>query len=353
MIRNIIFSLTTGVVLLSGYWLYQAPNETEPKVTFLAALIGLLTAFVERKHNKEKQAEVTRTLSGRRTSKLKSKQPKKVERANLEEDSAEKKSVFTSYTHDTTEHKQKVLDFANRLNEMGIDCWIDRYVEDNPPARGWPAWMDERVRLSSEILVVFSERYLARLEGREIAGKGLGGKFESFSILQKFYNEDSQTTKIIPIILNSDDKKYIPLAFSAFTYYNVSDEGDFDKLYRRLTNQPLVRKPTVGSIVTLQSEQHQPVNEMQEQPKIHKVEEITSMKPGYKILQAFFSLPFTRRFEIGKILGVLTDNETVSTQDQEGVSQQILRRAKEKNMLGKLWTLLFDENIDPNPFKTN
>jgi hypothetical protein len=44
--------------------------------------------------------------------------------------------VFISYSHDSPEHLDHVLELADRLRTDGIDCHIDQY-EESPP-EGWP-----------------------------------------------------------------------------------------------------------------------------------------------------------------------------------------------------------------------
>jgi len=46
--------------------------------------------------------------------------------------------VFISYSHDSPEHADKVLAFANKLRSEGIDAVLDQY-EESPP-EGWPMW---------------------------------------------------------------------------------------------------------------------------------------------------------------------------------------------------------------------
>ena len=51
---------------------------------------------------------------------------------------AEKSSpcVFISYTHDSDDHKERVLALADQLRADGIDTRIDRYIA--VPEEGWP-----------------------------------------------------------------------------------------------------------------------------------------------------------------------------------------------------------------------
>ena len=69
-------------------------------------------------------------------------------------------SVFIRYSHDSESHRERVLSLSDRLITEGIDCEIDRYVEGESPERGWPVWMEEKLRTSDYVLVVCSENYL-------------------------------------------------------------------------------------------------------------------------------------------------------------------------------------------------
>ena len=56
--------------------------------------------------------------------------------------------VFVSYSHDSEEHRQRVLTLANKLRDDGIDVRIDRYTP--APSEAGPAgWRPKLMRLSS------------------------------------------------------------------------------------------------------------------------------------------------------------------------------------------------------------
>ena len=63
--------------------------------------------------------------------------------------------VFISYSHDSPEHAERVLDLSDRLRQDGIDCHIDQY-EVSPP-EGWPRWMEDRIEWADFVLVVCTE----------------------------------------------------------------------------------------------------------------------------------------------------------------------------------------------------
>ena len=79
--------------------------------------------------------------------------------------------VLISYSHDSPEHEQRVLELANRLRADGIDCTIDQYVV--APAEGWPRWMDKQIRDSDFVVMVCIEAYYQRVMGEEQPGKGV------------------------------------------------------------------------------------------------------------------------------------------------------------------------------------
>ncbi len=58
-------------------------------------------------------------------------------------ESKKNQNVFISYSHDSDEHKDRVLALSDRLRADGIDCSIDQY-ETSPP-EGWARWCDRQI----------------------------------------------------------------------------------------------------------------------------------------------------------------------------------------------------------------
>jgi len=44
--------------------------------------------------------------------------------------------VFINYSHDSAEHRKRVLSLAERLRADGVDAQIDQYVQGTP-LEGW------------------------------------------------------------------------------------------------------------------------------------------------------------------------------------------------------------------------
>jgi hypothetical protein len=157
--------------------------------------------------------------------------------------------VFISYSDDSPEHMERVLQLSDRLRSEGVDCHTDQYEES--PAEGWARWCDDQVEDAEFILVVCTDAYESRFRGRQEPGKGLGVTWEGFVITQELYDQQGRNNKFIPVVFDSDDTSHIPRALKSATRYNVSTTFGYEDLYRRLTRQPRVIKPELGKIRTL------------------------------------------------------------------------------------------------------
>ncbi|RJP49362.1 MAG: TIR domain-containing protein [Anaerolineaceae bacterium] len=156
-------------------------------------------------------------------------------------------TVFISYSQDSDEHKDSVLELANRLRADGIDAVLDQY--ETSPAEGWLKWMDRHIADDDFVLVVCTEKYHRRVIGKEETGKGLGIKWESTLTYQRLYDDDSLNTRFIPIMFDGGKTENIPTPIKGGTFYFLPSQ--YDKLYRHITNQPETPKPELGKLKPL------------------------------------------------------------------------------------------------------
>lgn len=161
-------------------------------------------------------------------------------------------TVFISYSQDSDEHKGRVLELANHLRVDGIDAVIDQY--ESSPAEGWPKWMDQHIAKDDFVLVICTEKYHRRVMGEEEKGKGLGIKWESTLTYQHIYDGDSLNTRFIPVLFADGKSEHIPTPLKGATYYYLPD--GYDKLYRRLINQPETVKPELGKLKSLPTREY-------------------------------------------------------------------------------------------------
>lgn len=157
--------------------------------------------------------------------------------------------VFISYSHDSQEHKDRILTLANRLRAEGVDCNIDQYEES--PAEGWPRWMMNQLEWADFVVVVCSEQYDRRFRGKEELGIGRGVTWEGAIISQELYDSHLKSTKFVPVVFSSGDGNFIPIMIRGFSRYDLYTEEGYQAFYRRLTNQPLNPKPPLGEKVEL------------------------------------------------------------------------------------------------------
>lgn len=155
--------------------------------------------------------------------------------------------VFISYSHDSKEHQNRVLNFSNKLRDQGIDSALDQY-EDSPP-EGWPKWMDRNIDNSDFILIVCTETYYKRVKGDDSEGKGI--KWESTLIYQQLYNAGANNTRFIPVIFSDGKFEHIPEPMQGATFYNVDDTDAYEKLYWRLRGEKAA-KPELGKLRKLE-----------------------------------------------------------------------------------------------------
>jgi len=151
--------------------------------------------------------------------------------------------VLISYSHDSTEHRDRVLGLSKRLREEGVDCTIDQYLV---PPEGWPRWMEKQIRESDFVLMVCTETYYRRVLGDEDPDRGRGVRWEGHLVYEAIYQADTRNTKFIPVLFEGGGLPWIPPVLRSTSYYDLSIEDGYENLYRRLTNQPKVIKGTLG-----------------------------------------------------------------------------------------------------------
>jgi len=259
--------------------------------------------------------------------------------------------VFVSYTHDSPKHKAKVLNFCDKLVTEGIDCRCDRYDEGKGPTEGWNRWMAKQISETNFVLIVCSENYEKRFDGTEEAGKGRGAKYETKLIINNIVKNDSNNEKYIPIVVTSTDLTFIPNLLDDTNHYNVATRQGYDNLYRHLTNQIEIVRPKVGTVKRLPIRINLKKKKNLKKLDIPELKDLAKMPPGKKIISAFFELPIIIRVAIANKLKLTEPGEKLSATNGDELSKKYLLRAKEHKKLAELWTALFDETKDPNPYK--
>ncbi len=152
--------------------------------------------------------------------------------------------VFISYSHDRDEHRDRVLDLADRLRADGIDAIIDQYIQS--PPEGWPGWCKTELEQAGFVLMVCTETYLRRVDRKAEPGVGHGVLWEGRLINQYLYDAGSVSTKFVPVLLADGSPEHIPTPVKGGTIYHLGTSAGYEALLRLVTEQPLTPIPPLG-----------------------------------------------------------------------------------------------------------
>lgn len=157
--------------------------------------------------------------------------------------------VFISYSHDSNQHKHRILALSDSLCADGIDCTIDQY--ETSPHEGWARWCNRMIEEANYVLVACTQIYEQRFKGTDTTKIGKGAKWEGAIITQELYEAQGRNVKFIPIIFTTEDKTYIPSILGGVTFYEVNTDEGYKFLCRHLTSQPAIPKPELGKLKSM------------------------------------------------------------------------------------------------------
>jgi|SRR5271157_3112055 len=144
--------------------------------------------------------------------------------------------VFISYSHDSRAQLDRVWELCERLRREGIDCRIDQHELN--PAGGWPRWCMNQVVESRFVIVVCTETYKLKFDGK-LRG---GGNFEGFIITQQLYDEfetsdEFKSSKFVSVVFSPADCQFIPILLRGGARCDVTTDEGYELLYCILTEQ--------------------------------------------------------------------------------------------------------------------
>lgn len=149
--------------------------------------------------------------------------------------------VFISYSHDTIEHKNWVLELGTRLRKNGIDAILDQW--ELTPGDDLPHFMETNLASADYIILICTERYVLK------SNQGEGGVGYEKMIITSNLMKNINESKIIPIVKQNGTFN-VPtfLKTKLFIDFSKNDgyEFNFDELIRKLHNSPIFLKPEIG-----------------------------------------------------------------------------------------------------------
>lgn len=149
--------------------------------------------------------------------------------------------VFISYSHDSDEHNDWVLQLATRLRANGVDVILDRW--NTRLGSDLASFMEKGLSKSQRVISVCSENYIKK------ANDGKGGVGYEKQIMTAEIIKDQNTEWVIPLIVNNESKK-IPIFLSGRKYISFEDallyESKYEELLRDLLDEPVLPVPPIG-----------------------------------------------------------------------------------------------------------
>lgn len=116
--------------------------------------------------------------------------------------------VLISYSHESDEHRARVLALAQQLRKDGVDARLDRFVA--PPPEGWSHWMEGELKEADRIIVVCTPTYSARASRDAAAGVGLGVSWEWNLIRKEVYETRGGASRIVPVFFDAEGAASVP-----------------------------------------------------------------------------------------------------------------------------------------------
>lgn len=150
--------------------------------------------------------------------------------------------VFVSYSHDSEEHKNWVLQLATRLRSNGVDvildCWNTKLGSD------LAFFMEQGLSKSQRVICVCSNDYLTK------SNSGKGGAGYEKQIMTAELIIDQNTDWIIPLIVNNPSERKTPIFLGTRKYISFEDpklyESKYEELLRDILEIPVLPIPPIG-----------------------------------------------------------------------------------------------------------
>jgi len=151
--------------------------------------------------------------------------------------------IFISYSHDSDDHRERVLGLAQQLRRDGVDAWLDQFVEGSPE-EGWPLWMERQVEQARFVLMICTATYHRRYLGEEESGQGLGATWEAVLTRGDLYEGQGRNRKLVPVLFADGEPEHIPKPLRQHTKYRLPDY--YAELLRFLKGQPAIVPEPLG-----------------------------------------------------------------------------------------------------------
>lgn len=193
--------------------------------------------------------------------------------------------VFISYSHDSEQQLQFVLELAERLLEDGFNCVLDFYL-DEAPEEGWRAWLEAELTEADFTLVICTPKYLERYQANQLEAN----EEEAFSglvITEAIYTAYAKQTKFVPILPEGGKLQDIIPPLQGQNAFELMI--DYLGLHQLLKNRPTQLMKAEPQTVSWNQASH-PISKPEPTHNSQLTTESTNPKPSANENKLFFYL---------------------------------------------------------------
>ena len=151
-------------------------------------------------------------------------------------------TVFVSYSHDSEEHSNWVLQLATRLRSNGVDAILDKW--NLRLGRDLAVFMESGLSSSHRVLCICSQVYVDK------ANAGIGGVGYEKQIIAAELLTDLNRDWVVPVIRNNPQTRKLPRFLGSRLYIDFDEdllyESKYEELLRELLDEPLLPVPELG-----------------------------------------------------------------------------------------------------------
>lgn len=153
-------------------------------------------------------------------------------------------TIFISYSWDSEEHKDWVLQLSDNLYANGIRVILDRYTLR--AGKHISSFVENAISKSDKVIIIFTPGYKLKADKRE------GGVGYEYSIINnELYQNITTQKKIIPILKTGSSHESIPQFMQQLIHINFTKEDEFNKSYtellREIYDEPEIKQPVIGT----------------------------------------------------------------------------------------------------------
>jgi len=149
--------------------------------------------------------------------------------------------VFVSYSHDSKEHKNWVLQLATRLRSNGVDIILDLW--NIKLGSNLARFMEKGLSKLDRIICLCTDKYVLK------ANEGIGGVGYEKRIIAAEYLTEQNSNYVIPLLRDNESGK-CPTCLVGLKYIDFRNdslyESKYEELLRDLLDEPVLPIPSIG-----------------------------------------------------------------------------------------------------------